>query len=639
MKFFVVAVTTLIVSTPPVLPRSAAVAWIGRRFSCRRYCYHYRWYHNRQLIRRAHLGAPPTIWEYGGSSHKRKLQRAASTNVVSDADSPSHVLNTPDTTNDFSLKRTPEELQMTNDVISVVQAAIDAVDPAVAIRQCLTVEMKSSSKPKICVTDRRFKKQILSNDASTTVTRSYMLDQYGTIVVVGIGKAAAAMVVAVLDPIVQAIAATRVTNHEERSMPPLQNIVVPNIKGMVLTKHGHVSHQQRTFLESNNIIVREASHPIPCEAGVLASHELLELVSDSHDSKNSTSKAKLVIVCVSGGGSALFCTPQPPLTLDDLKATNAALMQTGWPISSVNIVRKALELGKGGGLARAALQPTSDRLTTTDVVSLILSDVMGDPLDIIASGPTVLQRTASIHANIQEALTLVKHRVPPNIQFPKAVLDLLMKESETTTSDKIDISYEEMDRHCFNCLVGNNAVAVEAAATKAIDLGYHPVILGTQIQGEASTVAQVLVGLAQHLQQQPSLHNMNHGGKFPVALIAGGETTVTLPAEDDTTCHGRLGGRNQELALAAALALHDYQLRQIVVASVGTDGNDGPTDAAGAVVDGGTAHRLDAMAATIESDSIGLNLTAKVALQCHNAYPYLNQADITGHSPLLKVCT
>jgi glycerate 2-kinase len=499
--------------------------------------------------------------------------------------------------------RTMQEIQMTNDIRLIADAAIHSVDPRVAVERCFSVKMMDS--------DKAFEINVSSTDASDAISCSS--ERYESIVVVGIGKAAPAMAIAVLEPIFHAISVLT-----ESRTPNL-----PEVQGLVLTKQGHVSEAQREFLESHDIAVREASHPIPCEKGVAASNEILDLVSSP--------ASKLVIVCVSGGGSALFCTPEAPLTLEDLKATNQALLQTGWPITSVNAVRKVLERrGKGGGLARAALRSSP----ASDVVSLILSDVMGDPLDLIASGPTVVPTAAALHANIQEAYSLVvQNPLASQVKFPPSVVDLLTQEYLSSVPSGDDTKSDDFYR-CFNCLVGNNAVAVEAAALHAKKLCYSPVILGTQMKGEASTVAQVLVALAQYLQRHSTAaHSIAAGSPFPIALIAGGETTVTLPSDDESVLGGRLGGRNQEFALSAALTLQEYQLRQIVVASVGTDGNDGPTDAAGAIVDGGTIRRLDAVA------SLSNGITAKSALSCHNAYPYLNQSDLTGHSPLRKVCT
>jgi len=173
-------------------------------------------------------------------------------------------------------------------------------------------------------------------------------------------------------------------------------------------------------------------------------------------------------------------------------------------------------------------------------------------------------------------------------------------------------------------LVGNNAIAVMAAAETAKELGYNPVILGTEIEGEASEIARVYVAMAQYLQKQndddskSGLAGQYAMAKLPAAIIGGGETTVSLPKNNSG-----IGGRNQELALASAVAMRSARLRQIVLASVGTDGSDGPTDAAGGMVDGGTLDRLP-----------GNPLDY---LSRHDAYNYLVQEESSGVSPLVKV--
>ena len=530
---------------------------------------------------------------------------------------------------EFAPRRTTEEIRMTEDVKTIIQEAIHSVDPVVAIQRSLQVDVANTDEPIIRIVDRQ-KNHI----------QSYPLDKYSNVIVVGIGKAASSMVSAVLE-----ILSPVVDTMRKKSVQSEQgNVNVPTIKGIVLTKHGHVTEEQRDYFKSFNDDIRlfEASHPIPCEVGVAASYEIMNMVS-SHGTGHMNN---LVVACISGGGSALFCTPKlPDITLQDIQATNTALLQTGWPISTMNVLRTVLEHGKGGGLTMAALRPPSN---STDVVSFLLSDVVGDPIDIIASGPTVLRSDAATQRAIQEAYELVHYRTPEHIKFPKAVMDYIKQEYENVLNDnKPSITSDEMQQQCYNCLVGNNALAVEAAAVKAKELGYHPIILGTQLQGEASAVAQILTGIAQNMQQPTTsytiLNGDNRHNQFPVALIAGGETTVTLPTETDQVGRGRLGGRNQELALAAAMALQENHIRQMVVASVGTDGNDGPTDAAGAIIDGGTVQRLfDAneirqKSAPIHENENSITLSAKDALQYHNAYPYLSQSDTDNHSPLLKV--
>jgi glycerate 2-kinase len=222
---------------------------------------------------------------------------------------------------------------------------------------------------------------------------------------------------------------------------------------------------------------------------------------------------------------------------------------------------------------------------------------------------------------------LIQQRgLPTNLQLPASVLDLLKARAERTSvgqgsdNDAQPSVDHPVFRTSHTCLVGNNAAAVRAAANQAAELGYCPVVLATQMTGEASQVAPLLVAMAHQLQSDssdPSAHPMVR--KLPAALILGGETTVTLPPD----CTGK-GGRNQELALQAAKTMHDMTMRNVVVACAGTDGGDGPTDAAGAIVDGGTITRLGVQ-------------DAVAALKGHDAYSYLSQQDASGWSPLLKV--
>jgi len=501
------------------------------------------------------------------------------------------------------------ERTMTRDARSMVDAAIRAVDPVVAVlshlhfdeaRNCLVVVDSTSSSS--------------NSRGSDAATISIDLSEYDdTIVVAAFGKASAAMACAVVECF--------------SSVQPKKDLV-----GLVIAKDGHVSMQERELLERNNIRVREAAHPVPDERSVAASQELLELVQQTtHASQQEGKRKTLLLACISGGGSALFCSPRPPLTLQDLQDTNTALLQSGWRIQEMNVVRQCLESGKGGGLAQAA--------GTSTVVSLILSDILGDPLDLIASGPTVMSDNTK--SKFTTAWNLIQER--QNLQLPPAVLQVLREgydqeqvrqQQSTSRTGRVSAAVDQQQHHHHYCLVGNNDRAVLAAADQAVALGYHPVVLTTQLQGEANSVAQVLVGLAQHLRQQSSSSMTKYSlaasfEQFPVALIAGGETTVTLPSSSDAVV-GK-GGRNQELALAAALALQTLELREVVVASVGTDGTDGPTDAAGALVDGTTVQRLASIG------NLPNNMTAEQALRQHNAYPYLNRCDSEGSSPLVKV--
>ena len=326
--------------------------------------------------------------------------------------------------------------------------------------------------------------------------------------------------------------------------------------------------------------------------------------------RSKASPTTLVLCCISGGGSALFCAPQPPLTLQDLQEVNSVLLQSGMGIEQMNVIRKRLEQGKGGKLAAAAYPST--------VQTFVLSDVLGDPLDLIASGPTVPDTSSW-----QDALYLID-QYDLESKFSSQVMEYLNNNGLSNDDDDSEEAATEKNQvfaKVSTTLVGNNELAVLAAASKAKELGYTPQILGTHIEGEAKEIPHVYVGMAKYLQEQAARGGDSSGVKLPVALIAGGETTVKLPSNPGK------GGRNQELALSAALLLDKLKLRNIVVCSVGTDGTDGPTDAAGAVVDGST------VSSSLEE--------ARKAMSDHNAYPYLEGlteelSSSTSSGPLLR---
>jgi len=257
-------------------------------------------------------------------------------------------------------------------------------------------------------------------------------------------------------------------------------------------------------------------------------------------------------------------------------------------------------------------------------VGLILSDVLGDPLDLIASGPTVPDQST-----FEDGWRILKQY---NLEdkLPKAVVNMLQNGKDGRLEDSPSADHPVFAR-TKNILVGNNALAVEAASNTAQSLGYNPVVLGTEIEGEAKEISKVYTAMAFYLQnslsqkatknilQQQSKPTLRHTmtNFLPTALIAGGETTVSLTPDSGK------GGRNQELALSAALQLDSLGLRNVVLASVGTDGGDGPTDAAGAVVDATTvrATRSHALEALVK----------------HNAYPYLDSLKgTTEWPPLIK---
>jgi glycerate 2-kinase len=245
-------------------------------------------------------------------------------------------------------------------------------------------------------------------------------------------------------------------------------------------------------------------------------------------------------------------------------------------------------------------------VTTCPILTyLFFIAVLGDPLDLIASGPTVPDTSTR-----EDAWEIVE-RYQLSDKLPYDVVAML-QDPALPDSPSPD---HPVFFNAQTVLVGNNALAVSAAAKEAERLGYHPVVLGTQIEGEAKEIAKMYTRMALHLKEQTGGYNV--APSLPVALIAGGETTVSLSPNSGK------GGRNQELALSAALQLESLKLAGVVLASAGTDGTDGPTDAAGAVVD----------ASTVSADVS----SARQALLNHDAYTYFDKhGSKDGDGPLIK---
>ena len=350
-------------------------------------------------------------------------------------------------------------------------------------------------------------------------------------------------------------------------------------EGVVVVKYGH-------GLPLKRVQVLEAAHPVPDAAGVRGTEQMLELA-------HRAGSKDLVIAAFSGGGSALTPAPVPPLTLEHKQRTTALLLAAGATIQEMNAVRKHLSRFKGGGLARAAA-PAS-------VVTLLLSDVVGDPLDVIASGPT-----APDPSTYEQCMDVIR-RYGLDDKIPEEVLGVLRegiegRRSETPKPD--DPVFEKV----FHVVVANNMAALGAAQEEATRRGYRTLVLTSRLEGEAREVAKVIVALAKEVASS------GKPVEPPACLLFGGETTVTLG-----NSFGR-GGRNQELALACALALDGWP--SITVLSAGTDGTDGPTDAAGAFADGQTVRRAARM-----------GMDARAFLDRHDAYAFfkaLGDLVITG---------
>ena len=381
----------------------------------------------------------------------------------------------------------------------------------------------------------------VAGDSLIAGRRKYRLDSFRRVLVAGAGKAGATMALAM-----ERLLGRRIAG------------------GLINVKYGHLAKLRR-------IELHECGHPVPDEAGVRGAERIAAIAREA-------GPEDLLVFLGSGGASALMPSPAPPITLEEKQATTRLLLASGANIHEVNAVRKHISLLKGGQLVRLAHPAT--------VVSLLLSDVIGDDLDVIGSGPTAPDAStfAVAHAVLDKYGLLDK--------APRAVMERVEagRRGEIPETPKPgDNLFERVQ----NLVVGSNALAVEAAAAEARRLGLRPLVLSTLIEGETRDVARMHAAIAREavLSGRPV--------KPPLCLISGGETTVTLRGDG-------LGGRNQEFVLAAAMDLAG--LANIVVLSGGTDGTDGPTDAAGAIADGQTISRagelgLDAAKLLANNDS------------------------------------
>ncbi len=356
---------------------------------------------------------------------------------------------------------------------------------------------------------------------------TYDLMNFRRILVVGAGKAAS--------PMAQA----------------LEDILGERIKGgHVTTKYGH--GRPLAYIS-----LREAGHPVPDEEGVKGSGDIVALLEGAN-------AQDLVLCLISGGGSALMPLPAEGLSLAEKQQTTQILLECGATIHEINAIRKHISRIKGGRLAKLAY-PAS-------VITLILSDVVGDDLDVIASGPTVADRSTFADClRILDAYK-VRDKVPAAV---RAYLERGGVGEEEETPKSGDSFFEKTVNH----IVGSAGTSLKAAEERARSLGYRTLILSSCIEGETREVAKVHAAIAKEVTLS------GNPLKPPACIISGGETTVTLRG------NGK-GGRNTEFALAAAIAIDD--IPGVVILSGGTDGTDGPTDAAGAVVDGDTVnHALE----------------------------------------------
>ncbi|SJZ41201.1 glycerate 2-kinase [Chitinophaga eiseniae] len=372
----------------------------------------------------------------------------------------------------------------------------------------------------------------------------YVVPPQGRLIVLGAGKASAAMA------------------------QELEKVLEGHIRpeGFVVTKYGHA-------LPLQHLELLEAGHPVPDEHSLEASRRFLETAAAAGEND-------LVILLLSGGASALLADVPEGSSLADVQQLFTLLLNSGAGIHEMNIVRKHLSKIKGGWLAQNIYPAT--------LCTLVLSDVVGDDLSVIGSGPAVPDPSTFADA----MAILEKYRLPE--QLPLSLRRYLSDGVAGIVPDTPkagDASFSRVHHY----LAGTNHIALQAAADKAHSLGYHTQVLASDTTGDAHTVAATLAAAA-----------LTYEGPRPACLLAGGETTVQV------TGNGK-GGRNQQLALAAAIALAGHE--GITLLSAGTDGTDGPTNAAGAIADNHTLERATA-----------LQLDAQDFLQRQDAWTFFSKA-------------
>ena len=374
--------------------------------------------------------------------------------------------------------------------------------------------------------------------------RTYDLQRYDRVLAVGAGKASARMAQA------------------------LELVLGARLEGgLVVVKTGH-------SVSTRRIRILEAGHPIPDRAGLQAAKHIRDAITE-------LTPRDLLFVLLSGGASSLLPAPVPGVTLANKQRTTRLLIRSGATIQEINIVRKHLSLLKGGGLAAS---------TNATISTLILSDVMGDDLGSIGSGPTAPDPTTFADA------IKVLQRYKLWRLVPEAVRHQLLLGRRGAVPETLKPGTRRL-RRVQHEIIGNNSGMLEAVARVARKAGLRTVLISTAITGEACQAAKQLGSLARYIASGTDLL------RRPCCLVAGGETTVTVKGRGK-------GGRAQEFAVAAALEIAG--LRNVWIAAVGTDGSDGPTDVAGAVVSGETV---------VQAKQLGVDL--RVAVKRHDTYPAL----------------
>lgn len=396
---------------------------------------------------------------------------------------------------------------------------------------------------------------ISRTDTELTICgRAIPLDNLGKLVVVGAGKAGAGM----------ATAFEEAVGHV---------ILQEKVSGWVNVPADCVKSLQKIHLHA----ARPAGVNEPTKEGVYGAEQILSQIAELSDED-------VCVVMLSGGGSALLPAPAEGVSLEDLQSVTRFLMHSGATIQQLNCVRKQLSRVKGGRLAAA----TNAGL----VIALIISDVIGDPLDVIASGPTVLDS-----ATPEQALDVLTNVDPDRKHVPASVWSFL--ETKVAEPGSSDFPKERVHNH----IIGSNRVALEAAVRRAEELGYQVRSLGSDNAEEARVIGRDLAELGRTL-----LHDDT--AERPICVLSGGEPIVNLVP----TKEPRKGGRNQEVALAALIELFADAVPPIVLLSGGTDGEDGPTDAAGAFADG-----------EVRENAIKAGIDPTYFLSFNNSYPFFEQ--------------
>lgn len=377
---------------------------------------------------------------------------------------------------------------------------------------------------------------------------AFNLAQFNNIYVIGAGKATAPMARAI-----EEILGDRIN------------------KGIINVKYGFTENLKRTQ-------IIEAGHPIPDENGIQGTKRIIELLKH-------TKEGDLIISLISGGGSALLPMPADGISLQDKQEITKELLRCGASIDEINAVRKHISLSKGGQLARTAHPATT--------INLMLSDVVGDRMDVIASGPFVPDKST-----FEDVLKIFKR-----YQILDGVPDPIRKHIYRGLRGEIQETPKENDpvfEKVHNLIIGSNILALKSAKRRAEELGYNTLILSSMVEGETRDIAIMHSAIAKEI--------IRTGNPIspPACIISGGETTVTIKGDG-------LGGRNQEFCLSCAIEISDVD-GNVVILSGGTDGNDGPTDSAGGIVDPFTIKR---------AQNAGLN--ALEFLMRNDSYNFLKQ--------------